>query len=493
MSFVFLNTGRGHVRLAVLGAGAVALAAVIAGCGSEYRPVVTPIGPSGPPAQPGSLVAVVSYTGANSPGVATIVNYSGDTIAAQAPIGVGPLAFTVDQGGSTGYTINSDGTLTNFPVSSSLQAKNVNYTTLPANSQPQNIFSPSSGLWVPDVSGNQVDVFNGAPISFRLAIPVAPTPVSIGGPEKILQRYFAISDNFSDPTGVACNVNPHALTQNGEVDALETGTYSVSARIATGVCPVFGVTTPDTRRLFVLNRGSDTITVINSELNSLDSCTPFKNQNGQWVYCHPSLPLSTTAGLTGVNVPALAGPVYAEYNAATSQLIVADYDGASISVIDVSLDEYGNDGPSFGTTYTIPVGKNPAGVTALYDGTRAYTANQTDQTVTVVNLTSHSVEKTLAVNGHPRTVASTQNSTQGKVYVASPDSPYLTIIRTDQDIVGSTVLVQGNILDVRVTSANAAGANTYVQTRRPGYGQPCFLPPGLVNLTSDPGACRRMQ
>src|SRR6201999_2748410 len=102
-----------------------------------------------------------------------------------------------------------------------------------------------------------------------------------------------------------------------------------------------------------------------------------------------------------------------------------------------------------------------ASVTVLYDGSRAYTANQNDDstadgsgngTVTIVNLSSHTVEKTLDVNGHPRLVVSTQNSQFGKIYVASPDSPYLTIIRTDQDIVDTTVLVQGNVVDVRVSS-----------------------------------------
>ena len=180
--------------------------------------------------------------------------------------------------------------------------------------------------------------------------------------------------------------------------------------------------------------------VINSQNNTLDACTPFLNQNGQTVTCHPTLPLSTTAvtatGVTPINgttgMAATAGPVYAEFNVATSQLIVADYDGGTISVIDVSLDEFGNDSQTFGTTFTIPVGANPAGVTALYDGSRAYTANQNDSTVTIVNLTSHSVEKTLPIIGHPRTILSTQNSLYGKVYVASPDSPYLTILRTDQ-------------------------------------------------------------
>src|SRR5208337_4610388 len=99
----------------------------------------------------------------------------------------------------------------------------------------------------------------------------------------------------------------------------------------------------------------------------------------------------------------------------------------------------------------------------------------TDGTVTIANLSSHTAEKTLPVNGHPRTVVSTQNSQFGKVYVASPDSPYLTIIRTDLDIVDTTVLVEGNIVDVRVTTQNGTTGNANTLSRRPGYGQPCYL------------------
>jgi hypothetical protein len=86
------------------------------------------------------------------------------------------------------------------------------------------------------------------------------------------------------------------------------------------------------------------------------------------------------------------------------------------------------------------------------------------------------VEKTLPVIGHPRTVVSTQNSTKGKVYVASPDSPYLTILRTDLDIVDTTVLVQGNIVDVRTTTQTGSNGNANEVSRVPGYGEPCYLP-----------------
>ncbi len=99
-------------------------------------------------------------------------------------------------------------------------------------------------------------------------------------------------------------------------------------------------------------------------------------------------------GAGQANLPATAGPVYAEYNSATNQLVVADFDGGTISIIDMTLDEYGNDANTydangnitggFGTTYTVKVGNtatpNPASVTVLNDGSRAYTANQNDDT-----------------------------------------------------------------------------------------------------------------
>ena len=469
----------------------VAFALVIAvladGCGAGYRPVITPINPSGPPAQPTSLAVVVSSPAASSPGVASIIDYSGDTIVAQSPIGVGPISFTVDETGSTGYTYNSDGTVTNFPVTSNLQQKNVTVTTLPATSVPLNLFSPSAGLWISDLNGNLINVFAGSPQTFKLSIPVAPTPVMLIGPGLIGQRNYAIAQG-AVADGIACNNSPRTAPV-GEADGIEVSNDTISSRIALGRCPVYAVESTDGKRLFVLNRGSDSITVINSQNNTLDACTPFVDQTGQRVTCHPSLPLGSTA-LSAQNtppncnvattptcgLPAVAGPVYAEYNSATQQLIVANYDGGTVNVIDVSLDEFGNDSPTFGTTFTMPVGANPASVTALFDGSRAYTANQSDQTITVLNLTSHTVEKTVAVTGHPRTVVSTQNSLYGKVYVASPDSPYLTILRTDQDIVDTTVLVQGNVLDVRVSTQNAVSGNATNTSRKPGYGQPCYLP-----------------
>jgi DNA-binding beta-propeller fold protein YncE len=476
---------------------ALVAAVVIAGCGNSYRPVITPINPTGPGAQPTSYAVVISSPSSTSNGVATVIDYAGDTIMTQAPIGPNPTAFTLDSTGAEGYTVNSDHTLTNFQVSQSEpQEKDIHYSTLPVAAQTIGLFSPSAGLWVADLNQNVVDVMaiSGSAQAFKLAIPVASTPISVVGLGTLGQHVYAISQNI--PFGVACNNGAASVGASGEADALEVSSYTVSARIPLGKCPVYAIASSDGRRVFVLNRGSDTVTVIDSQNNTLDNrCPPPSgcvNQNGQTYFSHPALPLSTAAvsavgvqppnGTTGF--PASAGPVYAEYIAATQQLLVADYQGGTISLIDVSLDEYGNDSPTFGTTFTIPVGHNPASVTALADGSRAYTADQTDGTVHVVNLSSHTVEKTLTVTGHPRTVVSTSNSLYGKVYVASPDSEFLTIIRTDQDIVDTTVLIEGNLVDVRVTTQSATRGNANIFSRIPGGGQPCYIPGTEGSLTA---------
>ena len=41
-----------------------------------------------------------------------------------------------------------------------------------------------------------------------------------------------------------------------------------------GINPVYGVMTADTRRVFIMNRGSNTVSVINSQTNALDVTTP---------------------------------------------------------------------------------------------------------------------------------------------------------------------------------------------------------------------------
>lgn len=188
--------------------------------------------------------------------------------------------------------------------------------------------------------------------------------------------------------------------------------------------------------------------------------------------------------MTNATINVGKGPVSADLYTPAALLVTANYDDDSISIINVSINgpvEGFTDTSNFGqvlATVKLPPGSHPAAVTVLQDGSRVYTANEGTGTVSVINLSSFTVEQTIPVNGHPRSIASTYNAPIGKVYTVAQDSPYLTVIRTDTDIVTSSILLQGNGVDVHTTTQYAGSSstttlpNTITQSRSVGSGAP---------------------
>ena len=469
-------------------AGALLVLAGVGGCGNQYRPVVTPISPSGPAPAPQSYVVAFSQPGLTQggvsnpcpttpytqPGIITLIDFSGDSMLAQASIGVGPLTFAVDASGATAYSTNCDGTVSTVPLSTTLQTKNVLTTTLPETTSgdatlPTNLLVTSGGQYVVEQNRTAVGALTGSPASLKQEIPVAPSLINvIGSPSS--QYIYAISQgNSTTGTGVTWGqCDPSSGTTvgtNGEADGIEVATTTVDARLPVGVCPVYGLMTSDGRRAFVLNRGSGTVTVIDSSKNQLDTDSPSQY-------------------MTNATINVGKGPVHADIYTPAALLVVANYDDDSVSIINVSINgpvEGYTDTANFGqvlATVKLPAGSHPAAVTVLQDGSRAYTANEGTGTVSVINLSSFTVEETITVNGHPRAIASTYNTPVGKVYAIAQDSPYLTVIRTDTDIVSSSILLQGNGVDVRTTtqyagtSSTTTTANAITQSRSMGSGAP---------------------
>ena len=467
--------------IAVLG-GSVALGLAV-GCGNQYRPVVTPIQPTGPAPLPTADIVVVSQPGFTpvlggtvacsgatypEPSILTMINFAGDSVDVQANGGYGPLTFSLEPGGANMYAPNCDGTLTTAQATTtSLLTKFVQNSTLLPGSQPTNTLFVNGNLYVtepglhgPDcLTTNCVAQMTGSPEALKQEIPVAPSVINLVG-FSAGQRLYAISQGNSNGGSLTWGdcANPSAVTVTGEADAIETTTNTVSARLPLGVCPVYGFQTPDERRAFVMNRGSGTVTVINTELNAIDAA-------------HPTI----TVG---------AGPVHADYYLTGQLLVTANYDSNSISIIDVSLDAFGNDSSTFGKVLaTVPMGLHPVEVSVLQDGSRVYVANQGDiaggvpGSVSIVNLTNYSVQKTIPLTSNPHAIASVYNYPIGKVYVASQNSPFLTIIRTDTDIVSATPEMQGNIVEMRVNAqypgqSKPGSRNYQTESRAVGSGAP---------------------
>ena len=498
-----------------------ALLILLAGCGAQYRPVVTPITPTGPASQPSAYFVAISAPSPTVAGLVTIVNAFGDTVVAQATLSNGPFSFNLNSSGTSGFNINSDATvagitsglpgsfvLNSYGISvgtstgGGLRTQNISTSTIPTAAFPFNAFSTSTGLYLIEpyvnpalINSPNAAATTGTPSVAELTgtipalqqeIPVAPNPVNFAGASAAPRIYtiaqgctVGVAGCTTGPlvTPNACST-PASVTTPGEADALELTTNTISNRLPLGNCPVYGIMSPDFLRAYILNRGSGTITVINSQTNALDGSA------------------NTANGTPGSTITVGGGPIYADLYAPSSLLVTANYDSDSVSVINVPTDIFSNDGPTFGTangcpagvtsgagcaislkTASSPSGKGPIAVTILRDGSRAYVANQNDCSVSVVNLTSFVVTKTISLGSnscHPKAIASVYSTPYSVVYVASADSNVLTAINTETDTVSSSIQLPGNAVTVLSTTQNAAtSVNSIVNSNATGLGVPC--------------------
>jgi YVTN family beta-propeller protein len=418
---------------------AAALASLL-GCGNTFRPVVSAINPVGPAGQPTKYAVAISNPSPTSPGLVTIVDFSGDTVLITANLGIRPYYLALNAAGNTGYTLNGDGTVNSFGISTSLLTQNVAQTTLLANAVPNSILPLSASTYISEPGRNSIAQLSSAlPPALKQELPVDTgyTPVYIAGAANGTRAY-AISQATSG--------------SNGQVAAIDIASNTISNRINVGVNPIYGVMTADGRRVFVMNQGDGTVSVINAQTNDLD--TPPAN--------------STNPIVVGTQ------PVWADFAPVRNELVVANAgDGTnpgSVSIINIPLCsattlpsnpgcDLNNpvDAVGFGQVLaTVPVGVNSLMVAVLQDvpNSKAYVLNQHDSTVSVINLTSNTVTTTIPVPAslHPTFIAATSGTPTGKVYVTSPETNTMTIIRTDTDVVDTTVDLQGRGIQVRVTA-----------------------------------------
>jgi len=476
------TASRNTFRLAL----AASVIASIAGCGNNYRPVVTAINPVGPAAQPEKFAVAISSTGtvANpTPGLVTFVDFSGDTILITANVGVDPYYLILNSGGSTGYTLNSDRTLTSFPISTSLLTSQILQTTLPPFACPLALFPAGTSTYITNSATNPGPCASTASPGPNAIFQFASTPLN-------LQQELTVDPAFSPiyTVGIATAPRVFAISRSnsggpGQVNTIETSSNTVDPNpIPVGRGPVYGIMTGDAssaaKRAYILNQTDGTVTVINAQTNALDI-----------------VPVGATNPITvGTN------PLWADTAPVRNEIVVANAgDGVtagSVSIISVPLCsattqpnnpncDINNpvDAIGFGTVLAnVPVGVNPVMVGVLQDTTnsRAYVVNSGNPnlpcaaptaalplgncTVSVINLATNTVTATIPVvtnpvgigtallNGHPNYIAVTNGTPTGKVYVTSPESNFMTVIRTDIDAVDTTVPLQGNGVSVRVTA-----------------------------------------
>src|SRR6201996_7830155 len=290
---------------------------MVAGCGETPRPVVTPVAVTGPAPQPQSYAVITTTAGPNLPGLANVFDASGDTLLTQASLGVNPLAVTLSSTAGVAITSNSDGTVNSYTPSTTLQTKNIQSSTLLQPAQPINLLVTATNLFItlPNVPAVAV-LTNNASGVYQLTqqLPVPASPINVAGNSSASRVYSITQDNGSGAVAFGDCETPTAVTTPGQVQSIEISTVTISNTLPVGICPVYGVASSDNNRVFILNRGSGTVTVINSQYNTLDGTA--KRQNFDSATGTLTLPPPAGVPAAGFN----AGPVFADYYGPSSQL-----------------------------------------------------------------------------------------------------------------------------------------------------------------------------
>ncbi|MEG9431761.1 YncE family protein [Terriglobus sp. ADX1] len=419
-------------RVSAAGLSAIAVLA-LAGCGNNYRPVVSAINPVGPSTQPQVYATAIADPGNGNNGLATVINVFGETVAATAAVAPNPLYFTVDSAGQA-YVLHSGNSLIDsFSAAEGLMTTTVKHSSLAQGVNPTQVTTNSTAgpIFIVEPSVNKVAVMTaGTPPTIRQELPVTENPV-----------YTIANANATRAYTLSQGATPG--TSTGVATAIEAGTAtannSISAVIPVGISPVYGVMTPDARRAFVLNQGSGTVTVINTVGNNLDK-TITVGSNPLWADVAPAINEiavlnkgnGTSAGSLSIINVALCNQVALPGNAACDSNNPAD-------------------STNFGQVLaTIPVGVNPVQVAILSDLSKAYVANA-DGTVTVVDMNTMVATKTITVGGTLNWIQAVAGNPTGKVLVTAADTQNLTMIRTDTDVVTATIPLQGKGIGIRVS------------------------------------------
>ena len=435
----------------------------LAGCGNSYRPVVSAINPVGPAGQPQKYAVAISDPGNGRQGIVTVVDFSGDTLIANANIAPAPVYF--DMSGSNAFVLHRGAGSVNgvpqnselidtFTASSTLLTDTVRQTSLLIGSNPTRIFAGSATLYVTEPGTNRVAALTGAQPPVQLQeIGVPANPVYTVGRGNSA-RVYVLSQGATPGT---C-----AAGSTGIATAIDNNAgQTVSNSIPLGCAPVFGLMNADTRRAFVLNQGgtpssggNGTVSVINTQTNALD--------NGVL--------------LPGGTINVGQAPVWADTADSINELAVLNQGNGtgpgSLSIINIPLcntvalpgntscdAQNPSDAAGFGQVLaTLPVGTRPVMVTVVQDRNKAYVANS-DGTVTVIDLKTQVVVKTIAVGGTLNWIVSTSGTqaaggasiAPGKVYVTASNTQNLTVIGTDTDSILATIPLQGVGVAVRVT------------------------------------------
>ncbi len=384
------TSSRNATLVAVLLAGAF-----LVSCGDYYRPTAIPIvKPGGDPAFTEGAVILTSNPLANGPSAVMNIDTTGETNVGNHFVGRGAVDAASLRGSiTTTYSANQqDATIS---VAGYGASANVSTVTLLQGSVPTAVGTSSLTTMYVTMTGNNSFSDANCPGSGLLGV--------VRG--LVLEAHVCVGVNPAAVVGSVDQTKLYVLNKGSDdVTVVDAASRSVITTIAlpAGSAPFKGIMHPTRPTLFVLN-GNGTVSVINTTYFTI----------------------STTVG-TGGTAP--SDMFYDNHN---SRLAVANEGSNLVRIWEVPVDV-----PT--TNHDVTVGAAPKSLAILPNGSKAYTANSGDDTISVIDMTTFT-EKTITLTdtasspGPHVPVSLNVTRDSGRVLVANSGSRDVTIIRTNTD------------------------------------------------------------
>lgn len=363
------------------------------GCGDTFRPIADPINTPGGDPQSSDNVAVIHSNGSRSANV-SFINVSGDTNVGNKLIGVGPGFGSYDPSHTIVFVPNN---ATNSVSVVSTTVTNAVSVGLQPGSNVVGVVPVSNVVLTLNASGNT----ECAVASIGLIDPSS------------YSNYGNICLTVSPSFAVAANGKLYATNPTaGTLSVVDYANTAVLGAVPVGTNPVHAVFSLESAYVFVINKGSNDISVVDTNTRTVVATVP-------------------TGGVA---------PVFGFLDRTLNRLYVVNQGSNNVSVFDASNAV----GLRALTSVPITVGPSPNTVTVISDGSKAYVGNTGSNKVTVISTLNFTTREITVGSDPAATVVYVAASRNGsKVYAATVAPGNLangtSVISTSTDSVVTTI------------------------------------------------------
>jgi YVTN family beta-propeller protein len=416
---------------------AATLVVLVTGCNDTLRQFITPVpAPSGDPGALSHAIVLSTNPAVPTDGTAAVgsdlhIDVSGDTVVGVVPVGPQPLFL----GKSTNRVFVMNAGVTPPAPGQAIPPTVTSYIgLLPLSSTPSTItlppgtvgqgggFSSSGNFYIANGVGNNATVITAAVNAVTGTVPVGTNPVAIAG-NNANNKIYVVNQGSDDVT-VISTIDNFVSKTISTLDAVNHPNQRAN--------PIWGVMAPDGVHVFIVNQGDGTDT--------------------GWVSV-----IDTLLDIVIANIEVGVSPNYAVFEPKNQRVYVSNTGSAFISVIKANgIDLAQQILPT--KIADIPIAAAATSVAALPDGTRAYAAlggcsigtNQTNiitdparlpactgNQVAVIDALALTQTKLLTVGAGAVSIDAANNS--ARVYVVGANAGNISIINTATDTVLSTL------------------------------------------------------